>query len=63
MKKLLALLLALTMVFALCACGGQTQAPAEAPTEAPAEAPAEGVTSISLWTYPIGKWNDRRPVW
>ena len=62
MKKLLALLLALTMVFALCACGGQTQAPAEAPTEAPAEAPAEGVTSISLWTYPIGKWNDQATV-
>ena len=43
MKKLLALLLALCMVFALCACGG-TPAPAatEAPAaEAPAEAPAE----------------------
>ena len=45
MKKLLALLLALTMVFALCACG-QTAAPAEsaAPAEESAapEAPAQG---------------------
>ena len=32
MKKLLALILALTMVFALCACGQQS-APAEAPAE------------------------------
>ena len=47
MKKTIAMLLALVMVFALCACGGSsapaaTQAPAaEAPAaEAPAEAPA-----------------------
>ena len=41
MKKLLALILALTMVFALCACGQQS-APAEAPAaEAPAAADAE----------------------
>lgn len=38
-SKLLALLLAVVMVFALCACG-QTAAPAA--SEAPAEAPAEG---------------------
>ena len=38
MKKILALLLALVLVFSLCACG-QSEAPAE---EAPAEeAPAE----------------------
>ena len=45
MKKYLALVLALCMVFALCACGAKTEAPAaEAPAaEAPAaEAPAEG---------------------
>ena len=45
MKKYLALILALCMVFALCACGSKTEAPAaEAPAaEAPAaEAPAEG---------------------
>ena len=48
MKKIIALLLALCMVFALCACGGSsapaaTEAPAEAPAdgEAPAETPAE----------------------
>ena len=42
MKKILALLLALTMVMSLAACGGKTEAPTEAPaTEAPAtEAPA-----------------------
>ena len=42
MKKILALLLALTMVFALCACGGSSAPAAEAPAaEAPAaEAPA-----------------------
>ena len=39
MKKALALILALSMVFALCACG-QSAAPAAAPTAAPA-APAE----------------------
>ena len=39
MKKLIALLLALVMVFALSACG-QTAAPAEKPADAPAEAPA-----------------------
>ena len=41
MKKALALILALAMVFALCACGQQAApAPAEKPAEAPAEAPA-----------------------
>ena len=40
MKKILALILALCMVFALAACGQQA-APAETPAEAPAEAPAE----------------------
>ena len=43
-KKPLALLLALTMVLALAACGGTpaaSQTPAEAPAEAPAEVPAE----------------------
>ena len=38
MKKTIAMLLALVMLFALCACG-QTAAPAE-PTAAPAEDPA-----------------------
>ena len=45
MKKLFALLLALSMVLALCACGAQEPAveePAEAPADAPADAPAGG---------------------
>ena len=48
MKKTIAMLLALVMVFALCACGGSsapaaTQAPAaETPAEAPAAAPGTG---------------------
>ncbi len=46
MKRLIALLLALTMAFALCACGGgNAQEPADAPAEdaaqEPADAPAE----------------------
>lgn len=46
MKKALALILALTMVFALCACGQKAEEPAapetsaETPADAPAEAPA-----------------------
>ena len=39
MKKIIALLMALCMVFALCACGAQEEA--EAPAEDAAEAPAE----------------------
>lgn len=46
MKKFLALVLALCMVFALCACGATEEAPAPAPAapaanDAPAETPAE----------------------
>ena len=40
MKKILAMLLLVCMIFALAACGQQA-APAEEPAEAPAEAPAE----------------------
>ncbi len=49
MKKLLALVLALCMVCALCACGGSApaeKAPAEAPADAPADAPAEAAADI-----------------
>ena len=46
LKKLLAMMLALTMLFALCACGGQTQTgpgPAENPNDtAPAETQQSG---------------------
>lgn len=52
-SKLLALLLALAMVFALCACGSNpapaaSQAPAEsdAPAEQPAEAPADDAEKV-----------------
>ena len=41
MKKLFAMILALCMVFALCACGATEEAPAQAPAETPAETPAE----------------------
>lgn len=41
MKKLLAILMALCMIFAMCACGAKTEAPAPAPAETPAEAPVE----------------------
>ena len=54
MKKLIAMLLALVMLLALCACG-QTAAPAEQSTAAPAENPTaepveEPMTSASRST-------------
>ena len=45
MKKYFALILALCMVFALCACGDAAPAATEAPAEAPADAPAESETT------------------
>jgi len=63
MKKILSLILALTMIFALCACG-KTEAPAETPAEAPAETPAEtpaeapaeeaGVTTVEAGVLVMG---------
>lgn len=59
MKKILALLMALCMVFALCACGSSsapaaTEAPAaEAPAEAPAEA-ADGALKVGVFYYNYG---------
>ena len=61
MKKILALLLALVMVFALAACGQQA-APAPAAQPAGNDAPAADATEITLWTYPIGKWGDEATV-
>ena len=62
MKKLLAMLLALCMVFALCACG-QTAAPAADPAPAQADpAPAAEPVNITLWTYPIGGWGNADTV-
>lgn len=55
MKKILALLLALVMVFALCACGQKAPAESQAPAEgeAPAEAPAgdEIVLDVIICQY------------
>ena len=51
MKKIIALLLALCMVFALCACG-ETKAPAA--TEAPAEAPADSEPAADAPAVKIG---------
>ena len=65
MKKFLAIVLALTMVLALCACGAKTEAPAQAPAQAPAEAPAEkgantlyvmGPTPDHGWTAQAGAY-------
>lgn len=46
MKKLLALLLALCMVFALCACGNSAPAESQAPAEEPADAPTEELAGM-----------------
>ena len=57
MKKYLALLLALAMVFALAACGQQAapaeEKPAEAPADQPAEAPVEEAKDYSGYTIRI----------
>ena len=51
MKKALALILALVMVFALCACGtAETPAPAETPAETGTDAPAETGTDAPAET-------------
>lgn len=62
MKKVIALILALCMAFALCACGQSAApaAPADAATEAPAEAaePAEaGIEPVKLVIYSPGNEN------
>ena len=63
MKKLLAMLLVLSMVFALCACSSKpaaTPAPAEAPaaTEAPAEEAAPDASALVSKSFidPIKDW-------
>ena len=60
MKKAIALALALVMVFALAACGSSntgTNTNSNTGTNN-----ASGVSEISLWTYPIGKWGDEATV-
>ena len=60
MKKLLALMLALVMVFALCACGQTAAAPAEVPAEAAPVAEEEIPDAASLvsaaFIDPINDW-------
>ena len=74
MKKLLALLLALTMTFGMVACGSKETTDADKTTEPGATETgntgdtAEGgettgdTTAITIWTYPIGKFGDRDAV-
>lgn len=78
MKKLIALVLAGVMTFSLAACGSSKPAaetPAAAPAETKAEAtdtvaePAADASGdealaadITLWTYPIGKFQDAATV-
>ena len=64
MKKFLALLLALIMVFSLAACSvekAEEPAPAEDAAPAVDSAPA-AATELTLWTFPIGKWGDQATV-
>ena len=74
MKKLLALLLALTMTFGMVACGSKETTDADKTTEPGTTETgntgdtAEGgettgdTTAITIWTYPIGKFGDRDAV-
>ena len=55
MKKLLALLLACTMLLSLTACGGGGN------TDAGNNSDGEK-TEITLWTYPVGKFGDEATV-
>ena len=65
MKKLLSLLLALVMVFALTACGQQT-APAEktadVPTDVPADAPADVPADEPVEADPMTEPQDAKLV-
>ena len=59
MKKILAMLLLVCMVFAMAACGQQA-APAEKPAEAPAEAPAEVPAEAPAAEYKLGMGIDMK---
>ena len=57
MKRILALVLALAMIFTLAACGGKKEPAADDKgTDEPA------TTSITLWTYPVGNWGKEEDV-
>lgn len=77
MKKFAAILLVLSMLFALAACssgsnpatdppaGGNTQSPTNPPAggEDPgAGGDVEAASEITLWTYPIGNWGNEEVV-
>lgn len=55
MKKILAMILALVMLFALAACGQQpaAQEPTEAPAEQPAEQPVEPTDTVTVMVPPV----------
>lgn len=55
MKKLLALILVLGLVFCLAACGGDTASVASAQSEAPASAPAEAEAGAIAVTIPTAQ--------
>lgn len=68
MKRVIALLLALSMIFVLTACGGDNGASqaavpsqpqtAEKPADSqePTDAGSGAAKEITLWTYPVGNW-------
>ena len=51
MKKLLAILLAFTLVLSLAGCSGNA-----------AEGDSQDVIELTLWTYPAGDWGDKAAV-
>ena len=55
MKKILAMILALCMVFSMVACSEEK--PAQDTTPA-----GEDTVSLTLWTYPIGGWGEAEKV-
>ncbi len=64
MKKLIAILLAMAMVFALVSCGSSSSSTTTTTTSSTtsSEDSAEVADSITLWTYPIGNWGDEETV-
>ncbi|MFR3291122.1 MAG: hypothetical protein ACLTSG_13265 [Lachnospiraceae bacterium] len=63
MKKALALLLALCLVFALAACGQEGAQTSEPPaSEAPEETPGEDITRAPR-SRPSRSWSSPPPPW